>query len=62
MRISEVVERLLAIKGEHGDLHVLHHDDWDDFVVESVLYIEPGEFPAVVVIEGEFIRIDEVKP
>ncbi len=62
MRISEVLAALTAIYAEHGDIHVLHHDDWNDFLVETVR-VEPAQdgtdpihdmaHPTHVVIEGE---------
>jgi hypothetical protein len=41
MLISEIIAALTVIRDKHGDLHVLHRDDWRDFLVESVSY-EPA--------------------
>lgn len=38
MKISEVVTALEAIRAEHGDVEVLHLDDWDYMMVEAVQF------------------------
>jgi hypothetical protein len=61
MTLNELIERLEAIRREHGgDLIVMHHDDWDSFAVETIVYEPPysendGEYrlPEHVLIEGE---------
>ena len=57
MTITEVVARLEAIRASHGDLVVLHHDDWNDFVVDAVdVFDEPVKH---VLITGEAFTLDD---
>lgn len=66
MTIAECIAALVAIQAEYGgDLPVLHHDDWDDFLVEDVR-VEPARdgtdpmencvHPAHVVLSGDAKR------
>lgn len=42
MTLTELIERLEAIRAEHGgEIIVMHHDDWDTFAVEKVEHIPP---------------------
>lgn len=59
MTLDELIEKLQKIRAEHGgDLPVLHHDDWEDFLVEKVKVLEKDErpdnkCPKRIVIEGD---------
>jgi hypothetical protein len=62
VNISDVVRSLEAIKAAHGDLPVLHENDWNNFLVERVEFepfrdgtdpIENCKQPAHVVLYGE---------
>lgn len=58
MLISELVTALEAIKAAHGDVIVMHHDDWTEFLVEQVTFKPPAgdstwQEPAHVLLTGE---------
>lgn len=42
MKTSELIAKLQDILSEHGDVIVMHHDDWTDFVVEAVTFDDGG--------------------
>lgn len=41
MKISEVVEKLLELKVEHGDIDVLYCPEWDIAHIEYLSYTDP---------------------
>jgi len=42
MKVSEAISILTSLLQEHGDLDLVHHDDWTEWHVESIEY-QPGE-------------------
>lgn len=58
MTLDEMLSALNAIRQEHGgDLLVLHHDEWEHFLVESIS-VEPESDVPENCIHPKHIRID----
>lgn len=67
MTISEIIAVLTALKDQHGDLPVLHENDWTHFLVDRIEFmpardgndpLEDCKEPAHVVLFGDSLFYD----
>lgn len=57
MKISDLILKLEKARNLHGDLEVYHYDDWSEFSVEEVNFVEDEQsIPNKYILLGQAIH------